>query len=145
MLSPPVRPVLRGWHTAWGWCLRTLKDICGIYPTGPTIHQDHCLVRRTEEGTDFHNHDRLLNYIADSCIDQVHEHVDATFRRRLNLDRTLPDRLDALPNEINIDFRGVPSSSHQSPIITYYQGQKIHTPSVHSTMSRRCSPLQDGP
>lgn len=78
------------------------------------------LSERKVEGTDFHDHDRLLNYIANSRIDQFHEHVDATFRRRLNLDRTLPDRLDALPHEINIDFRGVPSSSHQSSIITYY-------------------------
>jgi len=80
------------------------------------ISESFCLAKRKEKekGTDFHDHHRLLNDIANPGIDQVHEHVDATFRRRLNLDRTLSDRLDASPHELNIDFRGVPSSSRQS-------------------------------
>jgi len=54
-----------------------------------------------------HNNNSFLDHIAYPCPYEFKKDIDASFSCRLNFNRRLSDRLDALPYKVDIDFRGI--------------------------------------
>ena len=55
-----------------------------------------------------HHHHSFLDNVAHACSDKVQQYVDASFSSALDGNGGLPNCFDALPYEIDVNFRSIP-------------------------------------
>lgn len=70
----------------------------------------HC---RRPDSSYLDDHNGLLNNITDSSLNQIQQHLDASWSCGFDLDCSLTDGFHRLSNEIDIHLRGIPSEYHK--------------------------------